>query len=260
MVSYKNESFGVFTPASAVDAVVSRKDAQRFQFRTTSAFEFGRKAMTQDERGESYKDVLNAGKNKCNKYVDCQITQSLVELPGRNATGYANAYRGDRPIDFEANAWMREAAAPSRMGNCIILSKTGRPPTVDWTPFKETKYNSVFKKLNSDDTKFSRPVQPQRALDDSFRVLGGHSKSLETVSHGQDTFNRFAVTLPEGMLPSYPKCSPEDLIEQPNFHFGRQNISSYRRDSAFATKRLDAEQQRMGLRRSSSMSSVKMSR
>merc|ERR1712232_1277762 len=47
-------------------------------------------------------------------------------------------------------------------------------------------------------------------FEDAYRVTGGRGRLAFTTSHGQDTFNTVAVTLPDGVKPSFDTFEPKD--------------------------------------------------
>jgi len=235
----KNESFGVFTRPQTVDRVVTRKDAQRLQFRTTNSFEFSKKELHADQ--ENYFDIHNAGTKLANKYLDCHYSQS--ELPPREDYGYGLDYRKKVPLDYEANKFLRESFAPTRTGNTILLAREGRPLDVDWSMFKKTSHREAFRNRDAAEMSYTRPMTVA-APEATHRVLGGgdlKTKMVVTKSRLQEAHDHHAIAMPEGQLPNYGMQHPRHMMMKTNYNCGPMT-TEYVGAGATAAKNLAADQ------------------
>lgn len=238
-ISYKGASSGVFTSSTAVDKVVSKKEARRFQFRTTTAFEFSKKTVPDAER-ESYFDVHNAGSSAANKYMDTLMPHCPNN--GREFTGYHKDYCKKAPLDFEANQFLRETFGPTRSGNTIILAKTGKPLAIDWSMFKKSEYADQMRKRPKEETDLLRPNIPREKRDTFIAVGAGRHNSLpEPKSLAHDSYSKFSVALPEGKSASYPAAKPQDLLASSAYNFGPQR-TIYREMQQHTAKQLAGAQ------------------
>eukprot|EP00927_Polykrikos_kofoidii_P044250 TRINITY_DN38267_c0_g2_i1.p1 TRINITY_DN38267_c0_g2~~TRINITY_DN38267_c0_g2_i1.p1 ORF type:complete len:255 (+),score=34.28 TRINITY_DN38267_c0_g2_i1:152-916(+) len=220
-----HESFGVTVASSAADAVLSRQNALRFQFRTTSSFEHSGQAPTAEDRTESFFDVLNAGRTPNNKYLDFQ-KQSPELLPSRKTdTKYAWDYRKKPNWDAEANTYL-SSNSQAALGT---LNRTQQVPT-SWNRFQQSRYNQEFKERSDADKHFAKPFDFRFDTNrDTMHVIAGRGdgKLQESKSHAQDTHSAHAVALPPGMSAALPATEPVEQLGRSRSHLGHFMRSSY---------------------------------
>eukprot|EP00929_Paragymnodinium_shiwhaense_P120775 TRINITY_DN92827_c0_g1_i1.p1 TRINITY_DN92827_c0_g1~~TRINITY_DN92827_c0_g1_i1.p1 ORF type:complete len:253 (-),score=47.43 TRINITY_DN92827_c0_g1_i1:117-875(-) len=228
---HHNGSHGVFTSSRVVDAVLSRRDAQRFQFRTLNGFEYTTKTASEDERGENYWDIHNTG-NKKTKYMDMPA-MSAASLPDRSCTKYAFDYDKKPSLDQEATSFLA-----SGLKDAYGTISYRRPPQVDWSMYKKSRYMMTYKDVDKDDRIFARPAVNATSDADTSRVLNGRGGSQVLCTHLQSTHNHLAVALPPGKKAAHPAHEPKSILEPPQSYSGKMYRSTYDLDSGKARDRL----------------------